>query len=277
MDGIHPGLKTSVDQALPQASIKDCSNLIRLIRMVKTEEEVNRLARATEIGEKAAGESVNLAYPGQPISDVIQAYRTSVAEQGADFEHFAYSLRGSGIATEPDYLLTNQDFLFVDFGCTYRNYVSDSGFTLAMHPLSDSQLDKYNTLQACIQAGIKAIKPGIKSLEIQTAMAQILDQQNVQASLPHDGHGLGLEIRYYPIISPKNELYIHDDCIEVPSDLPLETNMVVNLEVSIFRLEMGALHIEQSLPCDSKWVSTLNPPRSHIASISKHPITSCLN
>ena len=245
MDGIHPDLKTSVDQTLPRASIKDCSNLIRLIRMVKTEEEVNRLTKATEISEKAADESINSAHSGRPISDVVRAYRTRIAEQGADFEHFAYSLRGLGIATEPDYLLTDGDFLFVDFGCTYRNYVSDSGFTLAMRPLSDSQIDKYNTLHACIQAGVETIKPGTKSSEIQTAMAQILDQKNVQASLPH-GHGLGLEIRDYPIIVPKNGLYICDGCIGISSDLPLETNMVVNLEVSIFRLETGALHIEKS-------------------------------
>jgi len=141
--------------------------------------------------------------------------------------------------------LTDGDFLFVDFGCTYRNYVSDSGFTLAMRPLSGSQIDKYNALHACIQAGVETIKPGTKSSEIQTAMAQILDQKNVQASLPH-GHGLGLEIRDYPIIVPKNGLYICDGCIGISSDLPLETNMVVNLEVSIFRLETGALHIEKS-------------------------------
>ncbi|HIM11403.1 TPA: M24 family metallopeptidase, partial [Candidatus Poribacteria bacterium] len=85
---------------------------------------------------------------------------------------------------------------------------------------------------------VDTIEPGVKSSEIQTAMAQVLDQQNVQASLPH-GHGLGLEIRDYPIIVPKNDLYIRDDCVEIPSDLPLETNMVVNLEASIFRLEMG--------------------------------------
>jgi len=154
-------------------------------------------------------------------------------------------LRGLGIATEPDYLLTDEDFLFVDFGCTYRNYVSDSGFTLAMRPLSGKQLDTYKTLHACIQASVDTIEPGVKSSEIQTAIAQVLDQQNVQASLPH-GHGLGLEIRDYPIIVPKNDLYIRDDCVEIPSDLPLETNMVVNLEASIFRLEMGALHIKQS-------------------------------
>jgi len=245
MDNIHPDLKTSVEQDLPRASIKDCSNLIRLIRMVKTEEEINRLAKATEIGEKAADESINSARIGGPISDVVQTYRSKIAEQGADFEHFAYSLRGSGIATEPDYLLTDEDFLFVDFGCTYRNYVSDSGFTLAMRPLSKSQIDKYNTLHDCIQAGIETTKPGVKSSEIQTAMSRILDKKNVRASLPH-GHGLGLEIRDYPIIVPKNELYIRDNCIEIPSDLTLEKNMVVNLEVSIFRLETGALHIEKS-------------------------------
>jgi len=67
MDRIHPDLKASVDQALPRASIKDCSNLIRLIRRVKTEKEINHLARATEIGEKAADKSINSACAGQPI------------------------------------------------------------------------------------------------------------------------------------------------------------------------------------------------------------------
>ena len=76
-------------------------------------------------------------------------------------------------------------------------------------------------------------------------MAQILDQKK-RSGLLTTWTWLRLEIRDYPIIVPKNGLYICDGCIGISSDLPLETNMVVNLEVSIFRLETGALHIEKS-------------------------------
>jgi len=90
--------------------------------------------------------------------------------------------------------------------------------------------------------------------------------KNVQASLLH-GHGLGLDIRDYPIIVPKNELYIRDDCIGIPSDLALETNMVVNLEISIFRLETGALHIEKSFLVTATDCQPLGP-QDHVLSRS---------
>ena len=51
----------------------------------------------------------------------------------------------------------------------------------------------------------------------------------------------------YPIIVPDNGLRIRDACIDLESDLPLEENMVVNLEASIAHFGVGDTHLEQSL------------------------------
>ena len=54
MEGLSPRVKDTIKAGLPKAEIKDCSNLIRLIRMVKTEDELARLIRSAEISEASS-------------------------------------------------------------------------------------------------------------------------------------------------------------------------------------------------------------------------------
>ena len=245
MEGLPPKAKDTIETALPKAHIKDCSNLIRLIRMVKTEDELARLIRSAEISETAAMEALMLARPGQPIADVVQHYRQQIAKDGADFDHFAFGVRGLGLATEPDHILTDDDILYVDFGCIYEGAFSDSGTTLTMREPSETLIARHSALRECVEAGVEEMTPGAKASAAQAAMWETLTAHGITASSPH-GHGLGLEVRDYPIIVADNGQRIQDDCVDVPSDLPLEVDMVLNLEAMISMPGIGSLHIEQS-------------------------------
>ena len=245
MEGLTPSSKALIERGLPKAEIKDCSNLIRLIRMVKTEDELSKLTRAAEISERAAMESFAMAKPGVPMPEIVQHYRAQVAKDGADFDHFAFGVRGLGIATESNHVLTEDDLLYVDFGCIYEYCFSDTGTTLAMREPSEPVLERHAALRACTRAGVEAMRPGVKTSEVQAAMWETLNSHGVTASFPH-GHGLGLQVRDYPIIVADNGLRITDDCVDVPSDLPLEADMVINLEAMISIPGVGSLHIEQS-------------------------------
>jgi len=245
MEGLSPRAKDAIEAGLPKAQIKDCSNLIRLIRMVKTEDELSRLIRSAEISETAAMEALALARPGQPITDVVQHYRQQIAKAGADFDHFAFGVRGLGLATEPNYILTDEDILYVDFGCIYEGAFSDSGTTLAMREPSATLIERHRALQECVAAGVEEMTPGTKASAAQAAMWETLNAHGITASSPH-GHGLGLEVRDYPIIVADNGQRIQDDCVDVASDLPLEVDMVLNLEAMISMPGIGSLHIEKS-------------------------------
>ncbi len=245
MEGLSPKTKETIEAGLPKAEIKDCSNLIRLIRMVKTQEELSWLIRSAEINEKAAMSALALARPRQRIADVVQHYRQQIAKDGADFDHFAFGVRGLGLATEPNYILTDDDILYVDFGCIYEGCFSDSGTTLTMREPSATLIDRHSALRECVQAGVEEMTPGAKASAAQAAMWKTLNAHGITASSPH-GHGLGLEVRDYPIIVADNGQRIHDDCVDIPSDLPLEVNMVLNLEAMISMPGVGSLHIEKS-------------------------------
>ncbi len=237
--------KQTILRQLPDATIKDCTNLIRMIRMVKSPEELKRMSRAAEISEQAGMESLSLAQPGRQIADLVQHYRASVAAKGAEFEHFYYGMYGMGIAAEPDYILNENDVLFVDFGCIYKHYFSDTGTTLAMRELSGDLLARRTALFDSMTTAAQTLCPGVKSSTVRDVMWETLEANGITAVFPH-GHGFGLEVRDYPIIVADNGLRIRDDCIDVPSDLPLEENMVINLEAAVFMPGIGSVHIEQS-------------------------------
>ena len=60
-----------------------------------------------------------------------------------------------------------------------------------------------------------------------------------------EGHGLGLQLRDYPLIQPSRDMAIVDDSLFVDADLMIEAGMVINLEISSFE-DADSYQIEQS-------------------------------
>jgi Xaa-Pro dipeptidase len=244
-ESLPPATLDLIRRELPGAVIKNCTNLIRLIRMVKSPEEIRRLTRAAEISEKAAFETFALAKPGSSAVDLVQNYRACVASCGADLDHFSFGGSGLSIFTEPDRHFVAHEVMYMDFGCIYEHYFADTAATLALKSISPILLEKYEALRSCMVAGSKMMRPGVKGSEIQAAMVEALKEHHITASFPH-GHGLGMEIRDYPIIVPNNGLRLQDDCVNVSSDLPMEEGMVNNLEACVFLPMIGSVAIEES-------------------------------
>ena len=251
-------LRTAIEAALPAAQFKDCSNLIRLIRMVKSTEELKLLTQAAAISEEAAALSLAQAQPGRSMLELADHFRITLAARGADLDHFAFSPKGLGIGTEMDYHLTADDALYVDYGCVYKYCGSDSGLTLALSPLSDDLAHKYDALRQCIEAGQQAMRPGAKASSVPEAMWEVLRHHGISASFPH-GHGVGLEVRDYPILVADTGLRVQDDCVDEPADLPIEKDMMLNLEAMIFIPGTASLHIEQSFVVGDDGGTLLTP------------------
>ncbi len=251
LEGLPTATVRALRSALPGAVLVDCANLIRLVRMVKSPEEVARLEAAARLAEAAALASLAGARPGLSFLELSAAFRSRVAQGGADLDHFAYGPRGLGIATEPDYLLTEDEVMYVDFGCVCRNYCSDSGLTLALRPLSPELGRRYAALHECLEAGVEAMRPGARASQVQRAMRRCLAGQGITASFPH-GHGVGLEVRDYPVLVPDTGLRVADGCVDEAADLPVEEGMVLNLEAMIFMPGVASLHLEKSFVVEAQ-------------------------
>jgi len=245
MEGMAPETLNTLKDKLPRATILDCSNLLRLVRMVKSDYEIKILTRSAEINEQAGMETLAESKPGTRLKDMTRSFRIRAAEQDAALDHFAISPRGLGMATEPDYELAEGDVMFVDFGCIYQSCFSDTGLTLALGELPEPVMDRFETMHASVIAGMEAVRPGAKGSSAREAMWQVVAEKGYSASNPH-GHGVGLDVRDYPTIVADNGLRISDDCIDMPSDLPFEENMVFNLEACMFCPGVASVQVERS-------------------------------
>ena len=237
--------RNKIATALSGATVRDCTNLIRLLRAVKSPDEITLLKTAAEISEKAGMESFDLARPGTSLSELIQHFRVRIAEMGADFDHYAFGYRGYGLATEPEYILSDDDVMFTDWGVIYKGYFSDTGTTLAMCEPSDELIKRHGALRDSLISAAELMKPGVKSSIAQDAMWEPLLAGGITVCYPH-GHGFGLDVRDYPIVVPDNGLRISDECVDVSSDLEFEPNMVINLEAGTMIAGVASLQAEQT-------------------------------
>jgi Xaa-Pro aminopeptidase len=243
--GLNPGELDELRALLPGIELGDGSVLLRLIRMVKSGDEIERSRRAAELGEGALAAMVEAAAPGRTLAELAQVFRSEVASGGADLEHVAISPFGLGIATVSGYRLRERDVLLLDVGCLYRSCISDTGVTLALEPLTGEAGERYALVRDCLEAGSRALAPGTPVSAVYRAMRGVVDGTIAERSLPQ-GHGLGLEPRELPFIGPPTDLRLADEIVDLAVDQPLEPGMVINLEVPLEKAGHYAVHVERT-------------------------------
>lgn len=245
LDGLGAERVATLHRELKGATLLDCTKLIRLVRMVKTPAEIDRLRTAITITEKAATEAIAEARPGCTLESIERSYRVRLAQQCTDYAALQLAAHGAGLSTTSSYALAADEVVFSDWCAIYRNYWADIGMSFTFQPPSDAVRGKDAALKACVAAGGRAAKPGAKSSEVFKAMCDALAEGGIHDNEPQ-GHGIGLDVREYPIIVPDRGGRIADECIDVSADLSLEENMVINLEIGHFLPGVGAIQNEQS-------------------------------
>jgi Xaa-Pro aminopeptidase len=243
--GLLPGELDELRALLPGIELGEGSVLLRLIRMVKTDDEIDRSREAAEIAEGALAAMVAATAPGRTLAELAQVFRRTVAERGADLEHVAISPFGLGIATVSGYPVRERDVLLLDVGCLYRSCVSDTGVTLALEPLTGEAAARYDLVRDCLESGAGALAPGIPVSAVYRAMRGVVDGTLAERSAPQ-GHGLGLEPRELPFIGPPTELRLADDIVDLAVDQALEPGMLINLEVPLELPGHYAVHVERT-------------------------------
>ena len=235
--------------ALPAAELRDCRQLLRLARAVKTPIELELLARSAEVNESALLAALSSRPENESLASLSIRYRTAVAEGGADFDHLTPAVGGLGFTEAGRVELPVGEVLAVDSGCSVEGYFSDTQVTTCADEVPDRLAARYEALRSSvIDVGGAALRPGVRASQPYEAIAAALHES--RAGGLAGGHGLGLELRDLPIIAPASGRAIRDDCVEVDSDLTLEAGMVVNVEATA--LILG----EASLGCEVSYVIT---------------------
>lgn len=214
---------------LPGLKIEDCTPIMRGLRMVKSEREIEKLKRICAIGSDTFAEVPMLAHEGQAFADTFRAFRREALLQGAD--DVPYLVGGADQGGYHDVIsppsrrpLQKGDIMMLDTGMTWDGYFCDFDRNWAIGRADDASRRAYDVLWRATEAGLAAARPGASCADLFRAMQAVIAEMDQGGSTDGDvgrlGHGLGMQLTEWPSHVGWDQTVI-------------EENMVLTLEPSL--------------------------------------------
>jgi len=212
--------------SLPGLDLVDATHLVRNLRMVKSEAEIEKIAHICTIASNAFARANEIFYEGQPFAEVFRAFRMECLAQGAD--DVPYLAGGADIGGYQDIisppsqrLLQKGDILMLDTGATFDGYYCDFDRNYAIGKDDELSRRAHDTLWRATEAGLEVARPGTTCRELFQAMAKVIAEMDCpEGDVGRMGHGLGMQLTEQPSHAAFDKTV-------------LEENMVITLEPSL--------------------------------------------
>ena len=204
-------------------SFIDCSDLVKEVRLVKSELEINVLKQICSIASCAFDRAPQLFHPDQPLNHAFRDFKIALLEAGA--EEVPYLVGGAGqdgysdvISPPSNQLLKNGDILMLDTGSSLKGYFCDFDRNWAIGKASNLAKTAYSKLYNATEVALKKIRPGMTCAQVFSLINSSLGEGD--SDIGRMGHGLGIQLTEYP------SLMLNDKTV-------LRENMVITIEPSL--------------------------------------------
>jgi len=234
--------------------------LVNRLRRVKTEAELDTMARACRTVEAAMAAVTPLVQPGVTMAELREEVEAELREAGSLTPSFATHIftgmdadsLDTGTATARAPLPDGTAVLF-DFGGVVDGYCSDFGRTVVAGEPPSGFLVAHEAMLAAFEAGRAACRPGVLAREVNTACRAPIEAAGLGEHFRHRmGHGIGLDVHERPFLSPEDET-------------PLEAGMTFTDEPSIVVPRAFGMRIENVVVCADGGARVLNDYPNELA------------
>ncbi len=230
----------AIKKAVPEIEIVSKNRTLQELRTVKDKQEIALLKKAADTACKAFLKLLPEIKTGVSEKFLAERLDALCKEEGAEKMAFD-TIVASGVntalphSTPSDKKLKNGELVMIDWGVSYRGYVSDMTRTLAIGKLSTRLRKIYEAVLEAELLGCLKARAGMTGMELDTVCRDHLTKKGFGKYFTHaTGHGIGMEIHELPVIAPKQSA-------------PLPTGAVITCEPGIYIEGVGGVRIEDSL------------------------------
>ncbi len=194
--------------ALGGAEFRDAAALIRALRSVKSEAEIDKIRHAARAASAAFARVPEILHPGMTQPACFRAFKVAALEAGLD--DVAYLVGGAGpggygdiISPPSERPLTPGDVLILDVGGVYDGYFCDFDRNFAVGAPSLEVRRAQETVWQATEAGLTTARPGATFADLFHAMQGVMAAGGAaDANVGRLGHGLGMQLTEFPSITP---------------------------------------------------------------------------
>ena len=178
----------------------DAGAIIRELRSVKSEAEIDKIRFACELTSAAFKTLPTYASIGQTERQICQRFKRDLLKHGADGSPYLIGASGSGgydniIMGPTDRQITQGDVLIIDTGTTYDGYFCDFDRNFAFGDTTDEAKKAYRVVYEATEVGIQTARPGVTHSGLCAAMWKVLEDGGALGNdVGRLGHGLGMQL-----------------------------------------------------------------------------------
>ena len=218
------------------------SDAISKERMIKSDEEIENILKATEIAHKSLLELDVRSKQEKGALEWECAYELGylMRKNGASVESFDTIFASGPVSSLPHSTPRQHPLdtpVLVDYGCKFGGYCSDTTRTFIY---TERQEEISNIVLEAHDKAIDAVKAGVKACEVDKVARDIITEYGFGDNFIHSTrHSLGLDIHESPSVSLKDQTV-------------LENNMIVTIEPGIYLEGEFGIRIEDMVLVDKK-------------------------
>ena len=246
---------------LPGARILPASNFFLYVQMVKTAAEIERLRQAARLNQSAADAVLRRCRPGITEGELVSVYSEEISRPGGQvcWLHMVAG-RGGNFPPSKDHVVAKGNIFRTDMGCRLEGYHADTCRSACVGTPTDKHRRVFDALQSGVLRSVERLRPGALPSELFEIMLQGVRSGGMPDYKRNFlGHLIGLEARGFPFsLGPAKE--VKDPLLPPTTDVPMEPDMVVNIEASEHELGWGSVSVEYTLLVTEKGYEHLIPP-----------------
>lgn len=210
-----------LQKILPDAVFINATELIRPLRVMKSEDEIAVMRRAGEITESAFADVLKQLRHGMTELDIVAEVDYQLRRHGSLGPSFTTSLYNSGpnhplrfgdrLGTWPRVLTAPVSILF-DFGAVHDGWCYDYGRTVSFGE-PDAEFQRvYRLVMESQAAGVAAMKAGaVTTTQVDAAARAVIEAAGYGETFRHRlGHGIGMDVHEPPFLTKGDETLIQE-------------------------------------------------------------------
>jgi Xaa-Pro dipeptidase len=155
----------AIQDAFPQATIVNATEMMQEIRAIKSAEEVSMLERSAQIVETTIEAMVEHANPGVSEKELYGAMVHAMLANGGELPTLFFLSAGPGLSNSSfvptDYRIQKGDRLINEIEAKYAGYAAQAVSPVVIGPPDDEYQKMIHISRACFDAILHNMKPGV--------------------------------------------------------------------------------------------------------------------
>jgi Xaa-Pro aminopeptidase len=236
----------ALQQKLPDARFESISQALPLLRAVKSDDEIDRLAAAGAAADATFEDILGVRFAGRTENEVAADLARLLREHG--HSQVDFTVVGSGPnGANPHHeaggrTIEDGDMVVLDFGGLMDGYGSDTTRTVHVGEPTDEEHEVFEIVKRAQQAAFDAVAVGVPCQDIDRTARAVIDEAGYGEFFIHRvGHGIGMTTHEPPYMVEGEERPIEAGmCFSIEPGIYLPGRFGVRIEDIVVAADDGA-------------------------------------